>query len=137
MAWALPASLLGFALGCLGLLTGGRARRVGRTLEFSGGAVAWFLRYLARNAGAMTLGHVIIGQTQEFLDYAREHEHVHVRQYERWGPFFLPAYVACAFWLCLRGRSGYWDNPFEREAYDTCERGRRNSSGSRETTNGC
>jgi hypothetical protein len=121
--WASPGTLLGLFAGLLGLASGGRVERIGRTLEFHGGFVAWFLRHGARGAGAMTLGHVILGQTAEFLDFAREHELVHVRQYERWGPFFLPAYSLCAVWLWLRGRHGYWDNPFEREAYDFCDDG--------------
>ena len=35
----------------------------------------------------MTLGHTILGQTDAALDISREHELVHVRQYERWGLF--------------------------------------------------
>jgi hypothetical protein len=42
---------------------------------------------------------------------------VHVRQYERWGPFFIPAYLLCSVWLMLRGYNAYLDNPFEVEAY--------------------
>ena len=45
------------------------------------------------------------------------HEMVHVRQYERWGPFFIPAYLACSLGLWLAGKDAYRDNPFEREAY--------------------
>ena len=66
----------------------------------------------------MTLGHVILGQDLDCLRYSRRHEHVHVRQYERWGPFFLPAYLLASFILWLRDRDPYRDNPFEREAYD-------------------
>lgn len=96
-------------------------RRVGPTLEFHGGAVDWFLRWAARNASAMTLGHVIVGSSAECLDRARAHEWVHVRQYERWGPLFIPAYLTSGVWQWLRGRDPYWDNPFEREAYDFCD----------------
>lgn len=117
--WASPASLLGTAIGAVGLATGGRVRRRGRTLEFHGGAVSQALRRCPLPAGAMamTLGHVILGQSAASLDEAREHELVHVRQYERWGPLFLPAYLVCSLLIWLRGGDAYRDNPFEREAY--------------------
>ena len=38
------------------------------------------------------------------------------RQAERWGPFFLPAYVLASLAVGLRGRRWYLDNPFEIEA---------------------
>jgi hypothetical protein len=118
--WASPGTLIGLTIGLAGLLTGGSVQAVRGALEFHGGLVDWMLRKPARGSAAMTLGHVILGRSPELLESARDHEHVHVRQYERWGPFFLPAYGCCAAWLWLRGRHGYWDNPFEREAYDHC-----------------
>jgi hypothetical protein len=69
-------------------------------------------------AAALTLGHVIIGQNEAALAMSRAHEWIHVRQYERWGPLFLPAYFACALWLWATGRHPYLDNPFEIEAYE-------------------
>ena len=66
---------------------------------------------------AITLGHVILGRTAAALDIARDHEWVHVGQYERWGPFFLPAYAVASLWAWLRGRDPYRDNRFEREAF--------------------
>ena len=69
-------------------------------------------------AMAMTLGHVVLGQTDAALDVAREHELVHVRQYERWGPLFVPAYLGASLVLWLAGRDAYRENPFERQAYD-------------------
>jgi hypothetical protein len=51
------------------------------------------------------------------LDHCRTHELVHVRQYERWGPLFVPAYLASSAIIWLRGGDPYRDNPFEREAY--------------------
>jgi hypothetical protein len=118
--WASPWSLLGLFVGGLGLATGGRVRRTGRVLEFWGGAVTTFLRVfpLVSNVSAVTFGHTILGRSQPDLENCRTHELVHVRQYERWGPMFVPAYVF--FWvvLWLRGRNPYFDNPFERQAYD-------------------
>ena len=62
-------------------------------LECHGGAVTWLLRKtpLIRGAAALTLGHVVLGLDPQALDETREHELVHVAQYERWGPAFLPA----------------------------------------------
>lgn len=73
----------------------------------------------------MTLGHVILGVTAADLDQVRYHEWVHVRQYERWGPFFLPAYLGASAYLWIVGQHPYLDNPFEREAFtaDALRRG--------------
>ncbi len=119
-AWASPYTLFGLSIGTLGLLTGGEAHRRGRTIEFHGGAVKWLILRLPRGQFtlAMTLGHTILGQTRSSLDIAREHEMVHVRQYERWGVLFVPAYLLSSLVIWLRGGRAYRDNPFEREAYD-------------------
>jgi hypothetical protein len=117
--WASPWTLLGIFAGVIGGATGGRMQRVGRVLEFHGGAISWLLTRvpIAGGASAMTLGHTVLGRTVADLDRTRSHELVHVAQYERWGLFFIPAYLGCSAWLWLRGRDPYWDNPFEREAY--------------------
>ncbi len=102
------------------LLTGGTGRRVGKTLEFSGGLITTILCRMNRQYGgvaAMTLGHVIIGQSEETLEYARVHEWIHVKQYEKWGPAFLPAYLVCSLYCSWKGGCAYHDNPFEREAF--------------------
>ena len=116
--WSAPNSLLGLFVGGLGVLTGGRARFRQGCLEFFGGATTFFLSRTPIKASAMTLGHTILGQTSELLDSARDHEHIHVRQYERWGPFFLPAYGLSSLYLRIRGREAYYNNPFEKEAYN-------------------
>jgi hypothetical protein len=122
MLWALPNSLIGLSVGVLGLAVGGSGRRIGPTIEFHGRAIRWLLQHLLVKASAMTLGHVIIGQNAESLDRSRLHEWVHVRQYERWGPFFIPAYLGCSLWCWLRKKDFYRDNPFEVEAYDADRR---------------
>ena len=66
---------------------------------------------------AMTFGHIVFGQSISALDITRAHERVHVRQYERWGPLFLPAYFIASFYQFARKRDPYRDNPFEVEAY--------------------
>jgi hypothetical protein len=118
--WASPWTLFGLSIGVVGLATGGSARRTDGTLGFSGGAVTTFLRLapFVRGASAMALGHVVLGRSEGDLDDAYEHELVHVRQYERWGPLFVPAYFVASGWQVLHGRHPYWDNPFEREAYE-------------------
>jgi hypothetical protein len=46
----------------------------------------------------------------------RAHERRHVRQYERLGPFFLPAYFLIGALIWLRGGRPYLDHPLERQA---------------------
>ena len=115
---ASPWSCLGLVIGLLGLATSGCVRRGPGILEFHGGAVAWAMEHLPGGPFAMALGHVVLGRTQASLDIAQSHEFVHVRQYERWGPLFGPAYLACALGMWLQGRDAYRDNPFEREAFE-------------------
>jgi len=119
MLWASPYSAFGLLVGAIGLCTGGRGRRVGPTIEFYGGAVSWFVAHLPGDfeAEAITFGHTILGRTAEGLANVRTHEWVHVRQYERWGVIFGPAYVLCSAWQWWRGGDAYRDNPFEVEAY--------------------
>jgi hypothetical protein len=71
-------------------------------------------------AWAMTLGHVVLGRDGRCLDFCREHELAHVRQVERWGPFFLPAYVIASLIEQTRGNHYYFDNWFERDARRAC-----------------
>jgi hypothetical protein len=119
IVWVSPWTLLGLVLGLAALASGGGSRRVGRVLEFHGGLLNRLLCRvpIAGGAAAMTLGHVVIARTQADLDRSRRHELVHVGQYERWGPLFVPAYLAASAWQWLRGRHAYLDNPFEEEAY--------------------
>ena len=79
---------------------------------------------------AIALGHVIIAIGREELVGMRTHEHVHVRQYERWGIAFFPAYAASSLWQLLHGRSAYWDNHFEVEARQSSAAGTTHENGS-------
>jgi hypothetical protein len=118
--WTLPTTCVGLLFLPLALLGGGGMRAVEGVLEIHGGLVRAFLRHctlLHGGASAMTLGHVVLGQDEHLLDLTRAHERVHVRQAERWGPFFLPAYGIASLVALLRGGSAYRDNYFEREAY--------------------
>jgi cytochrome bd-type quinol oxidase subunit 2 len=112
--WASPYTLLGVAIG---LMLGGRFQRVAGVIEIHGPLIAALLVRLYVPAMALTFGHVVFGQTEAALDITRNHERVHVRQYERWGIAFVPAYLLISAYLYLRGRDGYRENPFEIEAY--------------------
>jgi hypothetical protein len=115
--WALPNTVLGLCFAPLALLSGGGVRAQRGAIEVYGGLARFFLRKCCRGAGAMTLGHVILGQDRGMLDHTRNHEHVHVAQYMRWGPFFLPMYFLSSFWCWRKGKNPYLDNLFEVEAY--------------------
>lgn len=119
--WSLPTTAIGLCLGMPALVSGGRMQWVDGVLEIHGGFVTYFLSewtLLEGGASAMTLGHVVLGRDRGCLDWSRAHERVHVRQCERWGPFFLPAYGIASIVVKLRGGDAYRDNPFEREAYE-------------------
>ncbi|MEL6428678.1 MAG: hypothetical protein AAFU73_08470 [Planctomycetota bacterium] len=118
--WASPNTLLGLCLALAAVFTRGRGRMVDGVLEVHGGVVSFVLRRLPVGAGgaaAMTVGHVVVGLDLERLARTRFHERVHVAQYERWGPLFLPAYALSSLWCLCTGRRPYRDNAFEREAY--------------------
>ena len=118
-AWAAPASAVGLALAGLGLWRG-RISLVDGIVEAHGPALAWVLTHmvpLRGGAAAMTFGHVVIARDIKCLESSRAHERVHVRQYERWGPLFIPVYLAASLWAMLRRRHPYFGNPFEIEAF--------------------
>lgn len=121
LIWASPYTLLGLLIGLAGLATGGGVQVRRRAIEFHGGVVTWLLGRapILGGAAALTLGRTILGQSPGWLDACRDHEHVHIRQFERWGPLTGPAYLGCSAWLWLRGcPDPYRQNPFEREAFD-------------------
>jgi len=117
--WAAPATLVGLVLACLAL-RGGRIQIVDGVVEAHGPWLASCLRRLIPipgGAAAITIGHVVLGKDLSALDCTRSHERIHVRQYERWGPLFIPAYFAASLVMLAMGRDPYRDNPFEREAF--------------------
>lgn len=119
--WAFPASCMGLLFVVLAWISGGRSRIIGGVIEVHGGLVT---RFLAIGCGtshawsAMTLGHVVLGRSEYCLASSRAHERIHVRQYERWGVFFFPAYLLSSLIARLRGLDPYFDNMFEIEAYE-------------------
>jgi hypothetical protein len=116
--WALPCTLVGIAallpwLACGARLCWRRGAIEASLLPHRRSAVA-----LARRLpfAAITLGHVVLACSPRAMRRWRAHERVHVRQCERWGPLFFPAYLAAGAWQWLRGRSAWRDNPFEVQA---------------------
>ena len=118
-AWAAPYTVVGLVLGLLVILLGGSGRVQQGVLEFGGGRLGRRLSRLRAPFAfsAITIGHVVLGLDHPTLAAVRAHEQVHVRQYERWGPLFVPAYLLSSLVELLRGRRPYLDNWFEREAY--------------------
>lgn len=113
--WAAPASLVGLVFAPFferryvvrGALLVEGARWPGR--------LGWRYR-------AITFGHVILGI--DTLDRATlEHELRHVRQYERWGLLFFPAYALASLRARLAGGHFYRDNAFELAARRTDDAG--------------
>ncbi|MBA3773680.1 MAG: signal peptide prediction [Ramlibacter sp.] len=123
-AWAAPYSAVGAMLALAVVLSGGRARMHRGVLECAGGALGRAFSHLPAPLAfsAITVGHVVLGLDHATLAAVREHERVHVGQYERWGPLFVPAYLVAGLIELLRGRRAYRDNYFERQAYGDTDR---------------
>jgi hypothetical protein len=116
--WAGPTTIIGIVLAFTALRRG-RVAIVDGVIEAHGPLLDRALASLtplACGADAMTLGHVVIARNARALELARAHERVHVRQYELWGPLFLPAYFFAGACALAMGRHPYFDNRFEREA---------------------
>lgn len=119
IVWAGPNTLPGILIAATNCCLGGKLRLRSGALESFGGVVAKVIRRFPTGpqTAGVTLGHIIFGQTAAGLEAVSNHERVHVRQYERLGPFFVPVYFfwsARAWW---RGQDPYMDNPLEIEAY--------------------
>lgn len=114
--WAGPTTLLGLIVAALTALTHGRCEIREGILAVSGGFARWFLSSRLVRAKAMALGHVILSLGPRELERYWAHERQHVRQAERWGPAFIPAYLLASVWAFLKGRDYYTDNWFEKDA---------------------
>ncbi len=117
--WASPWTLLGLLIAIICSPLSVKFIFYHGTVGCYGRGVALVLRRMpiAGGARAMTLGHTIWACDRLAFISTHPHELVHVRQYERWGPFFVPAYLICGVWLWWNSNEPYWDNPFEKEAY--------------------
>jgi hypothetical protein len=116
--WAFPNTLIGL-LFVPGALFRGGLQIVDGVLEVHGAFISWMLRHvvlLPGGASAVTLGHVVLARDRQSLAVTRAHERVHVRQYELWGPAFIPAYVVASMCGLVTGAGVYYGNRFERQA---------------------
>jgi hypothetical protein len=116
--WVLPVSCIGIVLIPFVILSGGAVSFTAGAIEAEGGILPFLLSRFRPHftIDAMTIGHVIIGQNRESLVLCRNHEPIHVRQYERWGLLFLPLYLLSSTAALLRGMDPYRENRFEKEA---------------------
>jgi hypothetical protein len=117
--WAAPNTAIGLTIGAITVVFGARVRMHSGALEFGGGTLGRLVSSLPASFrfSAITFGHVVIGLDHATLTDVRAHEQVHVRQYERWGPLFIPAYLLSSLVQFICNRDPYRDNFFEREAY--------------------
>jgi hypothetical protein len=116
--WAGPVSGPAALLALLVRAAGGSVAWREGVLEAAGGFLPFVLQrmYPPMPIAAITLGHVVLAQSSADLDATRLHERVHVRQYERWGPFFPLLYFLASVEALVRGGNAWRDNRFEREA---------------------
>ena len=121
--WASPASALGVCAACIASVAGAELKRTSGVLEVS---------LMPRSAmlctavaclpfAAITFGHVVIAFSAQHQAELRQHERVHVAQYELWGPLFLLAYPLESLFQWVRGRRAYLDNRFEIAARAVCQ----------------
>jgi hypothetical protein len=118
-AWrALPGDLLGLlVIRACGISGGSRQIRVGDTTAdlVEHPNVARYLDHGAMPIRAQTLGRYVFAREPLPPEFV-EHELEHVRQWERLGPLFLPAYLASSVSALVRRRHPYWANRFEAAA---------------------
>jgi hypothetical protein len=101
--WALPNTVVGLLFVLTAMLPRGRMQVIDGVLEAHGPLICGILRHcvpIPGGASAITFGHVVLARDSWSLDTTRAHERVHVRQYEIWGPAFIPAYLiaGCGLW---------------------------------------
>jgi len=116
--WAAPATLVGLLLAGIACALGATVRIRHGVIEVAGGRLASLAGSapLSFRLLAITFGHVVVGSSHSVLAAEQAHEHVHVRQYERWGVLFFPLYLGSSALQLIQGRHPYWHNAFERQA---------------------
>ena len=91
----------------------------------------WF-RAHAMPVTAQTLGRYVFSRGP-ISDHILAHECEHIRQWDRFGPFFLPLYLGSSAVAMFRGRRPYWDNRFEASARTQADRESAAATGEDET----
>ena len=114
--WVAPVTLFGLFVALIAYWLGASVKRRFGVLEVAGNTRTPILRSISSRFEAITIGHVILGRNHGTLTRCRSHEHVHVRQYERWGVLLPVLYVLASFKALLTGQRFYWDNVFKVEA---------------------
>ena len=114
--WVAPVTLFGLVLAFIAYCLGASVKFRRGVWEVAGNSRTPFLHALSSDLDAITLGHVILGRNHGTLTRWRSHEHVHIRQYERWGLLFPFLYALASFKALFTGKRFYWDNVFEVEA---------------------
>ena len=119
LLWAFTVTLIGLAFAVLIGTSGGILDRRAIAWETYGGSGARFLWLMNPwiHIEAITFEHVIIARDAATATRLRAHEHVHVRQFARWGVLFPIAYAIASLAALLRGGCFYRDNRFEQEAF--------------------
>ena len=106
LAWPAPWTALGLLLALPAWALGARGQWRDGVLEVSGGRLGRAAEHgWAGGFAAVTLGHVVLAVSAAQLDRLRWHERCHVRQYERWGLLFVPAYLAAGAWAWAKGQT--------------------------------
>jgi hypothetical protein len=118
-AWrCLPGDLLGLmVLHGLGIGRPTRLHDAGdvRALVVEDRRVERYFRFGLIPTRAQTLGRYVFA-TYPLDPETMAHECEHIRQWQRLGPLYLPAYLASSALAFVRGRKAYWDNAFEAAA---------------------
>jgi hypothetical protein len=116
--WALPNTLVGLLCVPAALLARGGVQVRDGVIEAHGPLISAMLQRvpITGGASAITFGHVVLACDRRALDVTRAHERVHVRQYETWGPAFIPVYLLAGLFALLGGTGAYTGNYFERQA---------------------
>ncbi len=114
--WASPNTIIGLILASISYPGSTSAAWAGGALEMTGGLIGTLMAKWPFRASAICIGHVILAHDEASLIFSRRHERVHMRQYETFGPFMLPAYCTASLWALIRTGRPYRDNYFERQA---------------------
>jgi len=114
--WVAPVTLVGLLLAIGAIAFGARGKLKNGIFEVAGNSRTAWLNKISQHYEAITFGHVILGRKHGVLKAYRNHEYVHVRQYERWGVLLPVLYLLASVWALLKGKHFYWDNSFEIEA---------------------
>jgi hypothetical protein len=121
--WVGPWTVVGLSILLIPRLGRRNIRFHRGTIGIFGPGVAKLMNLAPVEGGAiaMAFGHTILAKDERAWLSTFRHELIHVRQYQWFGPFFVPAYFFESFWQWCRGRHPYLDNRFEVQArkYET------------------